>query len=130
MAASDALVWPDSEADGWDAPVAKKKDSRVLSGRGGGESSLSSLSGAHKITVTESSHIHTLTQTHLRVLCDRKRSPQNHTQPSHRAKWSRVKAQLPQNQLVLKKQKKNKNPVPSSEFGSDMKRLYPWKYTA
>lgn len=62
MAASDALVWPDREADGWDAPVAKKKDSRVLSGRGGGESSLSSLSGAHKITVTDSSYTlrHTL----------------------------------------------------------------------
>lgn len=55
------FVWPDREADGWDAPVAKKKDSRVLSGRGGGESSLSSLSGAHKITVTHSSHtpVHT-----------------------------------------------------------------------
>lgn len=56
MAASDALVWPDREADGGDAPVAKKKDSRVLSGRGGGESSLSSLSGAHKITVTDRSY--------------------------------------------------------------------------
>lgn len=60
MAASDALVWPDREADGWDAPEAKKKDSRVLSGRGGGESSLLSLSGAHKITVTDSTHSHTL----------------------------------------------------------------------
>lgn len=59
MAASDALVSPDREADGRDAPVAKKKDSKVLSGRGGGDSSLSSLSGAHKITVTHSSHTHT-----------------------------------------------------------------------